>query len=261
MPVVLQAEIPPEMRAPRALPGVQPLGEAAWLRVDEAYAGQMAQRRALIATRREAVFWQDPASGVAAQEVLDTALELLPALGFAVSEDVCLCPDGVEVPLGRDSPLAVLGQLVQEDICLMEKRAEAHVLVGACLCFPASWQLSEKAGQPLVAIHAPVPEYDAGLAARVQRLFDGVQVGRPLWRSNRLWYDDPALFQPRSATAPRRMDPGAACANYERAERQCILRLPRSRTVVFSIHTYVVAAGEPVSRRAAPGAAVDSSPG
>jgi hypothetical protein len=83
-----------------------------------------------------------------------------------------------------------------------------------------------------------VPVYDAGLAARVQRLLDAVRPGQPLWRANALDYVDPALFQPRSEADKRPPDRGAR--GYIRSERQCLVRLPRTQAVVFSIHTYVV---------------------
>jgi hypothetical protein len=136
--------------------------------------------------------------------------------------------------------MATLGHLVQEDLCLMEKRGEEHHLTAAVLCFPASWRLSEKIGRPLTDIHVPVPEYDEGIAKRVQRLFDGVQVGRPLWRFNALRYAEPDLFQPRA-----RREPDGAQARglpYLRSERQCVLRLPDTAACVFSIHTFVVRA-------------------
>lgn len=242
MVVILQARMPEEMAEARALPGVQPLTEP-WLRVDDAYAAQMAHRRELIARRRADVLFMEPDAEPVCAEALAAALALLPGMGFTLEDRQVICPDGERVALGGDAPLAVLGQLVQEDICILEKRGEEHVLTAACLCFPASWRLDEKAGRPLTAIHDPVHEYDETLARRVQRLFDGVRPDRPLWRFNRLWYDDPELFQPRSGSAPRRIDPGQTAAPYQRAERQCILRLPQTRACVFSIHTYVVAQG------------------
>ena len=241
MVAILQTALPPEMETPRPLPGIAPCEAADWLRVDDAYAGQMARKAALLADQREAVLWQEQRDQASAVEVLEEALALLPGLGFTCAGDVVGCPDGREVRVDRDNPLATLGHLVQEDICLLEKRGDQHVLTGAVLCFPASWRLAEKAGRPLTAIHDPVAEYDGDLARRVQRLFDGVQVGRPLWRFNRLWYVDPELHQPRSEIAPRRADPGDAPGAYLRSERQCVVRLPQTRTVVFSIHTYVVA--------------------
>jgi len=97
-------------------------------------------------------------------------------------------PDGARIPIDRADPLGTLGHLVQEDLCLMERRGAEHVLTGAVLCFPASWRLSEKVGRPMIGIHEPVREYDATLARRVQRLLDGVRTGRPLLRFNVLTY-------------------------------------------------------------------------
>ena len=241
MTEILQDAMPEAMRGPVGLPGVAPCAAEDWLRVDEAYAGQMAERERLLAEAREAVLWLDPAARVAAEEVLAEASALLPGLGFRREGDGWLCPDGRRVVPDAGDPLGTLGRLVQQDICILEKRGEEHVLTGAVLCFPASWMLSEKAGRPLVSIHAPVVPYDADLARRVQRLFDGVRPGRPLWRFNRLFYADATLHQPRSETA-RRTVTGltAETAPYMRSERQCIVRMPVSGAVVFAIHTMVV---------------------
>jgi len=105
------------------------------------------------------------------------------------------------------------------------------------LCFPASWTLAEKLGRAMVRIHAPVPEYDENIARRVQRVLEGVQVGRPMWRMNHNLYASAELFHPRAEAAPR-VD---AVPQYVRAERQCLLRLPKTGAVLFTIHTYVMA--------------------
>ena len=241
MTEILQSHLPPEMAGdqPR-LPGVAPCDADDWLRVDDAYAAQMAHRRALLADPAVNVFWQEETARPAAEEVLDEALRLLPGLGFRVSGDTVTCPDGHVQVLDRSDPLRTLGTLVQEDICLLEKCGDEHVLTAAVLCFPASWRLADKAGRPLIGIHDTIPEYDADLARRVQRLFDGVRVGRPLWRFNRLAYADPALHQPYRT----RRD---AERRYLRSERQCILRLPATGTTVFTIHTWVVPKVEEVA--------------
>ncbi|MEP2717177.1 heme-dependent oxidative N-demethylase subunit alpha family protein, partial [Pseudophaeobacter sp.] len=62
---------------------------------------------------------------------------------------------------------------------------------------------------------------------------------RPLWRFNALWYQSPELFAPRSVNDRRDTSHGTD-APYMRSEQQVILRLPKSRAVVFSIHTYMV---------------------
>lgn len=240
MTIILHNTVPDEMHLANPLPGIAPCGAGDWLRVDEAYAAQMTRRISLIDHHRKAVVWMDETAMPAAVELLEMVLDLLPDLGFVVDGDNVTCPDGRLVHVSRADPMACLGRLVQEDLCIHEKRGEEHVLVAAVLCFPASWLLSEKVGRPLSAIHAPVAEYDSKLAARVQRMFDGVQIGRPLWRMNQLWYADPELHQPRSETSPRAIADGPNGAEFYRSERQCILRLPKTRAVVFTIHTYVL---------------------
>ncbi|MEO1555451.1 MAG: DUF3445 domain-containing protein [Pseudomonadota bacterium] len=237
---ILQRVLPYDMRRTRALPGIQP-ERGPWLRVDEAYGAQMARRIALIEGQADEVLYLEPAAVPAAQELLDVALEASADLGFARDGDVVTCPDGRKVDVSSTPALEALGRLFQNDFVLMEQRGDQHVLTGAVLCFPASWRLSDKAGRPLTDIHIPVKEYTEDLARRVQRLFDGIQVGRPLWRFNQLWYQDPELYQPRSESEPRRIGSGKKEGPYYRTERQTLLRLPRSHAVVFAIHTYVLA--------------------
>ncbi|MEO0502401.1 MAG: DUF3445 domain-containing protein [Pseudomonadota bacterium] len=240
MTAILHRHLPDDMRTTRALPGIRP-ETGPWLRVDEAYDAQMARRETLLQAQADDVLYLEDAARPAAEELLALVLSQLPTLGYAVKDDAVWCPDGRQVHLDGATPMRTLGRLCQCDFVLMEKRQAQHVLTGAVLCFPASWRLREKAGRPLTDIHVPVAEYDADVARRVQRLFDGIQVGRPLWRFNQLWYQDPELYQPRSAQDPRRVGAGSDTGPYYRTERQTLLRLPQSRAVVFAIHTLVLA--------------------
>lgn len=235
--LILQQKIPYSPLEEKKLPGIQPLEESAFLRPDEAFCTQMAYRDALVAQRPDAVIAMDQSANPAAQELLDLVLD---QYHLKAGEWVCRA-DGVKVAIDRAAPMQTLARLVQQDLCLLEKPegAEEHVLTAAALCFPASWMLAEKFMKPLVAIHVPVDSYDTNIARRVQRLFDGVQAGRPLWRFNALWYHDPDLHQPRSESAARPKPPKDE-AQYMRSEKQMILRLPRTRAVVFAIHTYVL---------------------
>lgn len=236
--MVLHQELPADLGTPRALPGIQPV-QGPWLHVDEAYGGQMQLREALLETRPGDVLHIDEQARPAAEELLDVVLHDAPQLGFRQEGSQMIRPDGHRVILDRDTPLATLGRLMQCDFCLLEKRGAEHVLTGAVLCFPASWSLYEKAGQPLGRIHIPVDSYTPDLARRVQRLFDGIQPDRPIWRFNALWYDDPTLFQPRRE-AERRTPANPQTAPYFRSERQTLYRLPQTRAVVFAIHTYLI---------------------
>lgn len=221
------------------LPGIQPLDPADWLRIDEAYGGQMAERERLLHERLGDVLALLPQGRAAASELYEAVMDRLPQLGFARDRDVWICPDGRRVTPDPNAPLATLGRLVQEDLCILQDGTDgAHVMTGAVLCFPASWTLAEKIGQGLPGIHRPVAGYEDQLAARVQRLFDAIRPEQPLWRGNALAYADPALHHPRREGEAREKD---HIGGFIRSERQCLLRLPKTRAVVFSIHTYVVA--------------------
>lgn len=238
---VLQKSLPPivwtDPRLSR-LPGVLPLEGDGWISVDDAFAGQMAERDRLIGTVPEVVHAMQAQARPAAEELLARVLgKLRDAAGYRVGQNSVLRPDGVEVPLDFGLPLMTLGRLVQEDLCLMQRQGDEYVLTAAILCFPASWSLDQKLGRALIGIHAQVAHYTEDLARRVQRLFEMIRVEQPLYRMNALVYSDPALFQPRREGDPRldRTD-----GKYLRSERQCLLRLPQSDAVLFAIHTYTV---------------------
>jgi hypothetical protein len=222
------------------LPGTVPVALADWLQRDERFAEQMAARDYLIAERPAAVHAVADGARPAAAELLALVLAHLEGVpGYTREGGAMRRPDGILVPLDGE-PLVVAGRLVQEDLVILERPegAEEHVLTGAILCFPSNWTLAEKFGKGLVRIHLPIERYDAGVARRVQRLFDAIRPEAPIMRTNLLLYSDPALFNPRHEFARHTPDPGAA--EFVRVERQTILRLPATRAVVFSIHTYMV---------------------
>lgn len=238
MTAICQESLPdaPWMEArTRRMPGVLPLDPLDWLTVDDAYSAQMADRAEILRSKRDDVLQMASDAAPAVLELLDTVLEQLRQRpDFTFDGLDCTRPDGVTVAIDRAKPFDTLCHLVAEDLCILQKQGGEHVLTAALLCFPASWTLAQKFGQPLSAIHGPVASYTNEMAKRVQRLFDAVRVGHPLWRANALQYSDPTLYQPRTLDE-RREDHDQG--RYIRSERQCILRLPLSDAVVFSIHT------------------------
>ena len=239
MAEILQNAIPFRVVAHAALPGIKPLDHDGWIQQDDAFAGQMALRDWFIAHDRDAVFAQSGACNAAMADVLAQVLSIVKGrAGYTVMDDAVLRPDGVHVPLDGH-PMLTAARLVQEDLCLHEKRGDEHVMTAAVLCFPASWTLAEKIGRPLSVIHRLVDSYDDNIGRRVQRLFDGVQVGRPLWRYNVMRYQSAELFHPRRENAPRQVDDDGQ-GDYLRSEHQALVRMPQSGAVLFAIHTYLV---------------------
>lgn len=237
-PPILQDTLPDgqaEVAAAR-LPSMRPV-VGPWLFCDDAYGAQMALRRRLLRDKQGDVLAQTDTGLEAARAFLTAALAALPD-GFERSGGEVMCPDGHKVVIDWDAPLRSVGEMLQQDVCILERRDDEHVLSGAVLCFPASWTLAQKIGKPLIAIHDPVDDYSSEIATRVQRLFDGVQAGRPMWRANALRYSDPALYQPRPENDPRPI--GSPDAPYLRSERQTVMRLAHPTAVAFMIHTSVV---------------------
>jgi len=235
---ILHDTIPQEQleQAAARLPSMRPV-IGPWLFFDASYGAQMALRRFLLGERERDVLAQTARGIEAARSFLRAVLADLPP-EFSRDGDVVTCPDQHEIHLDWDAPLRSVGEMVQQDVCILEKEGDEHVMTGAVLCFPASWTLAQKIGKPLVRIHDPVDEYSASIAARVQRLFDGVQIGQPMWRANALRYDDPTLYQPRPEHDPRPV--GRPDAPFLRSERQTVLRLDHPNAVAFVIHTSVM---------------------
>ncbi|MEP3345926.1 MAG: DUF3445 domain-containing protein [Litoreibacter sp.] len=206
-----------------------------WLQVDEAYTGQLAYKAELLGARRDKVLMAAPCCMEPAQELLSVAMEHMPAI--FERGDIVGCPDGRRVKPDDNAPFESLSKLFQEDFIILQKQGDAHVMTGALLCFPASWTLADKFNKPLTAIHDPVLEYDDMIAQRVERMFSMIRVAQPLTRSNALIYADPDLHHPHRGSDTLRE---AGQAGYIRSERQCMLRLPQTQAVVFSIHTYLL---------------------
>ena len=203
------------------LPGVGRVAVQDWLAQSDTYEAQMAYRRALIATKREVVFQTTPEAEAACVELRDI-----------------ICAEGGTPKSEAHPPLLDAASHVQEDLCILQKQGERHILTAAVMCFPSSWNLREKIGRSIDSIHQPVPEFSK-VAQIVERMLSAIRVEQPLGRANFLIYTDPELHQPRSEGIDKPIDPNAP--RYIRVERQTFRRMPETLAVVFAIHTYIVA--------------------
>ncbi|MEL6378572.1 MAG: DUF3445 domain-containing protein [Pseudomonadota bacterium] len=233
------------------LPGLSPIKEADWLLRDGRYGEQMASRERLLCDARDDVFQRAPAFEPEADAVstvlLDCVLRILKAdPGFIGAENLSTIatPDGRLIDPDKDHPLVTLGRLVQEDFAILTPEEAGHYrLIAGLICFPASWTLAQKIGRSLTGLHGPVTAYDAGLAARLNRIFAALRPGILVTRANVLIYADPDLYQPRAEGESKPLPAGGP--RYVRVERQTLypVDVPSvGRAIVFSIHTSVVTA-------------------
>jgi dimethylamine monooxygenase subunit A len=220
------------------LPGLQPVQVGEWLQRDDAFDGQMAYRDHLLRQKRDDVL----AAGDTDQAERDLLAAVLADVAadpaYLRTDDIVLRPDGVSVSLSADRPLVTAARLAQEDFLLLRPVDGEYVLTSGVLCFPASWTLAQKYRRGMMAIHGPVDRYNANIGKRVDRVFAMLQPDQAVWRANLLCYNDPNLYQPRLEHERRPFD--RAKPTWVRVERQTLRRLGESRTVVFSIHTWLV---------------------
>ena len=92
--MILQRAIPYDVLNRRALPGIQPLGDAPWFLVDEVYAEQMAHRSALLETRRRDVVADRDADATLVAAMLEQVLGNLPD-GFRREGAACVVGEGL----------------------------------------------------------------------------------------------------------------------------------------------------------------------
>ena len=197
------------------LPGVRPVAVEEWLTVSDAHEAQMAYRRDLITSKRDRVFVADDVAFNACKELRDI-------LGIMPSDN---------------HPLIDAALSVQEDLCILQKQGDHHILSAAVMCFPSSWDVRQKLGRSIASIHEPVPEF-TDVSLTVERMLSAIRIEQPLGRANFLIYTDPELHQPRGEGVSKPINPSAP--RYVRVERQTFRRLPETLAVVFAIHTYVV---------------------
>jgi hypothetical protein len=219
------------------LPGTAPLSPATWLDAGPDYANQMARRERLLDAGDDVVAGASGAGDLIAETCHAIINWLAADERWAVGAGAVTRPDGITIARQTDD-LRLIGRLIQEDVLVMAPGVPEYRLAAGVLCFPSRWRLSEKLGRALSRIHTPVPQYDAALARRVNRLFDAVRVGAPLVRHNWLVHPTDRLDQPLGETeaAPAFTADGPY---FLRTERQCLWRLPQSRAVLFTVKTTI----------------------
>jgi len=135
---------------------------------------------------------------------------------------------------GNEPAIERAARVVQEDLCLLQRRDDGWYLDTSCVCFPTRWHLPQKVGHHIAAVHGPVDGYDPRITGKVDRLFD--QIGeRPVWRRNWFLMTDPTLYQPDRPAVETIVDRAKIHTDmFIRSERQT-LRQVTSGWVVFTI--------------------------
>ena len=211
-----------------------PVEIANWLLRDAEFDLTVQLKKKLLATRRNEVVGLQPGGDEVAQE----AAQLVSAWA------------GVELASRGIDALVEASLLVADDLAVLQPvkshdGSEQLLLNAAVVCCPSRWMLSEKMGHNMLAIHEPVAKYADHVGAAVDTYFQRLTVEKPVWRSNWIIQDHPALFQPQIPSGPLVKTPDEL---WIRMERQTLRRLPKTGGILFTIRGYQQPLPEYLSR-------------
>ena len=198
--------------------GLHPIRTDEWL-IGPITAEERDEKLRLLRDQRDVVLRAEPDSGGGQREL---------ATAVAAALHTTLPNAGL--------PIEAASLLVYDDLCLMQRRGDRYVLTAACVCAPSYWELPDKIGKPLDAIHARVPSLNDRIGSQMQRFFDALPAAQVFERRN--WSIHPAeeLYQPEYDGWARTK---AFDRLFVRSERQTLRRLS-AESIAFTIRVTVV---------------------
>lgn len=138
-----------------------------------------------------------------------------------------------------------LGRFWEADYLLLKTDEEQKLrLSGGCLCFPSSWRLSEKLGQPIEFIHGPVPGLNTSIGAGIQKFLQNLKPGPASLRHNWGLSRSAELNQHPDRTLPRLDATVDADEVWLRVEHQALVALPKADGILFGIRVVNHSLGE-----------------
>ncbi|PYH45443.1 heme-dependent oxidative N-demethylase family protein [Aspergillus saccharolyticus JOP 1030-1] len=168
-----------------------------------------------------------------------SAREALETLGTVVDEDflILLPVSQVDPPSAEDSHAAAAAS----------EEEDSYTLQAYTTFYPAGFDTREKLGRTLSAIHDPVPRYKEKLEKSMDRFFARLEVGRFVQRVNWSVTTGTELFAAFGGVHGDAPGKGGGVLRAEeldiddtflRCERQTLHRLPHTKALVFTFHTY-----------------------
>jgi hypothetical protein len=236
--------------------GLRPIKAAQWMLLEPDYIAIMREKRARMADFPELYYRTLPCSFAAQQELRERvaahlAKDYPQQFRHSGSALQCLI-DGAEYYLGDESvePLQQMSRFIEEDFMLIQEIEGAPMITAASNAYSSSGRLVASVGKNVAWAHEPVPQLTSKLGPRIDRMIGSIHTDTPCERFN--WQLTPlsTKFFPHKAhdanadamrsicDALRRNPERAEELLWIRVERQTLSRLPQSRAVVFTLHTF-----------------------
>ncbi|MDR7074401.1 heme-dependent oxidative N-demethylase family protein [Fictibacillus barbaricus] len=144
-------------------------------------------------------------------------------------------------------PLHFISLHVQEDLIYMMQRDGDLYLDAGQLCFPANWSLTFNLGMAFKSIHHPIPGFkEEGLDKRILQFLMRLEAGNPWERKNwSLMAGDRLDTSIETFVEWGKLRKQVTKENvgelvHLRVEVQKLFRLPRTNSILFTIHTHLL---------------------
>ena len=251
--------------------GLAPVRNSEWIQFSLRHADNMREKRSRMSAQRDRYYRTLPESLPAQRELRERVVTHLVtdhADRYArAGSKLTSCCESLAWHLDDPDvePLRQLSEIVEEDFMLLQELDGVMRITASANAYSSSGRLVSAVGQTVHWAHIPVPMLSEKLGGRIDRVLSSVHEDTPCERFN--WQVTPmaTLFFPddphrANANAMHAVldalgrEPGSAGELlFIRVERQTLSRLPDSRAVAFSLHTYSdplsVLAAEPQGAR------------
>jgi len=198
----------------------------------EEFFGPTAAHETLVTERRH---WLQ-ASPELHSALLDEGLPLLQETIELARTSGTVSADWVPPRTGTANDCAALGTAWEPDFLLLKSGSEGELrLVAGCVCFPSSWNFSEKVGQQIESIHTIVPGLNPAIGTQIRGFLTKLRPGVAWVRGNWGLSRSPELNQHPARKLPR-LDATVPLGEvWVRAEHQALVALPRTGGILFGI--------------------------
>jgi hypothetical protein len=236
--------------------GLAPVRNSDWIQFSPRHADNMREKRSRLSTQPDRYYRTLPESLTAQRELRERVIAHLVtdhADRYALAGSMLTsCYESLAWHLDDPDvePLRQLSDVIEEDFMLLQELEGVMRITASANAYSSSGRLVSAVGQTVHWAHIPVPTLSEKLGGRIDRVLSSVHEDTPCERFN--WQVTPmaSLFFPDD---PHRANANAMHAVHDalcrepgsagellsiRVERQTLSRLPASRAVAFSLHTY-----------------------
>lgn len=221
-----------------------------WITYEDDFSVRIMEKKRLIAEQKDRVIQSIEGSEAAQQELLNNILWFIKNYRtdlFTISNDSIIshCDNNFYKFSSFESrPLELISFLAGDDFCILDSLDDDYRLVAATVCAPTYWELSEKMGNPMREVHAPIPHLEAKIGHMIRHFFTNLAPDNYYQRSN--WFlmssPDLTLFKDNydiHINADEFHAGNIMDKLFLRCERQSFVKLKQTQNIVFGIKIYV----------------------